>query len=139
MFDLGCRQGELKKLKIEIDSKLKQGIPQSPFTTTNWLTEKKITTTTQKEKKPCRKFSLVSHSSEESSFGTRANNAVNQNKKLPIRPLWVTLCFKKPPNIFYPNKATNIYKNATASIFTKMSSHFFCYYLQNCHCIWIQQ
>ena len=45
--------------------------------------------------------------------------------QLLIRSFWVALCFKKPLNIFYPNKAINIYKNATASIFTKMPPRFF--------------
>ena len=37
----------------------------------------------------------------------------------------MTLLFKKPKNIFIPQKTTNIYKNITASIFTKISQHFF--------------
>ena len=52
-------------------------------------------------------------------------NNIYKKKKLPIRSLLMTLFFKKPPNIFIPQKATNIYKNITASIFTKMPSQFF--------------
>ena len=37
----------------------------------------------------------------------------------------MTLFFFKPPNIFIPHKFINIYKNITASIFTKCRRIFF--------------
>jgi hypothetical protein len=43
----------------------------------------------------------------------------------------MVLFLKKPPNIFFPNKATNIYKNTTASIFTKILPHFFAIIYKN--------